>query len=67
MVYKRKTYHFTHTKPVDFLSWNFLIDRFGDVRELLTAIINNANLIGIADEFPTCLLKTEGQLPRLKS
>lgn len=52
VIYKGKTYHFTHAKPVDFLSWNFFIDRVDDVRELFTAIISNANIIGIADEIP---------------
>lgn len=50
VVYKGKTYHFTHTKSVDFLSWKFLIDRLDDVRELFTAIISNSNILGIADE-----------------
>jgi len=52
VTYKSKTYHFTHTKPVDFLSWNFLIDRLDDVRELFTSVISNANIHGIADEIP---------------
>ena len=52
VTYKGKTYHFMHTKPVDFLNWNFLIGRLDDVRELFTAIISNANIIGIADEIP---------------
>jgi len=50
VIYKGKTYHFTHAKPVDFLNWNFLIDRLDDVRELLTTIITNSAIIGIADE-----------------
>ncbi len=52
VIYKGKTYHFTHTKPVDFLNWGFFIDRLDDVRELLTASIANSNIIGIADEIP---------------
>jgi hypothetical protein len=52
VIYKGKTYHFTQAKPVDFLNWNFFIDRLDDVRELLTAIMSNANIIGIADEIP---------------
>jgi hypothetical protein len=52
VTYKGTTYNFTHTKPVKFLNWNFLIDRLDDVRELFTAIITNSNVIGIADEIP---------------
>ena len=52
VIYKWKTYHFTHTKPVDVINWNFLIDSLDDVRELFTAIITNSNIIGIADEIP---------------
>jgi hypothetical protein len=52
VTYKGKTYHFTHGKPVNFLNWNFLIDRLDDVRELFLAIIMNPTIIGIADEIP---------------
>jgi hypothetical protein len=52
VIYKGETYHFTHTKPVDFLNWGFFIDRLDDVRELFAAIITNSNIIGIADEIP---------------
>lgn len=50
VIYKGKTYHFTHAKPVDFLNWNFFIDRLDDVREMLTMIITNSAVIGIAGE-----------------
>jgi hypothetical protein len=52
VTYKGTTYNFTHTEPVKFLNWKFLIDRLDDVRELFTAVITNSNIIGIADEIP---------------
>jgi hypothetical protein len=50
VVYKGNPYHFTHGKPINFVNWNFLIDRIDDVRQLFTAVILNANIIGISDE-----------------
>jgi hypothetical protein len=58
VTYKGKTYHFTHGKPVDFLNWNFLIDRLDDARELFLAIIMNPAIIGIADEIPDLFSET---------
>jgi hypothetical protein len=56
VIYKGKTHHFKHAKPVDFLNWNFFIDRLDDVRELLTTTTASLEL---QMRFPICSLKTE--------
>lgn len=50
VVYKGNTYHFTHGKPINFVNWNFLIDRIDDVRQLFTVVIMNPSILGISDE-----------------
>ena len=50
VIYKGSTYDFNHGEPIKFVNWNFLIDRFDDVRQLVTAVILNPKIIGISDE-----------------
>jgi hypothetical protein len=52
VIYKGTTYNFIHGKPLNFVNWNFLIDRMDDVRQLFTAVILNPKIIGISDEIP---------------
>ena len=52
VIYKGSTYDFTHGEPINFVNWNFLIDRLDDVRQLVTAVILNPKIIGISDEIP---------------
>jgi hypothetical protein len=52
VTYKGTTYRFTHGKPINFVNWDFLIDRLDDVRQLLTTVILNPQIIGISDEIP---------------
>lgn len=50
VTYKGTTYEFKHGKPIDFVTWEWLIDRLDDVRQLLVEVISDPKIISISKE-----------------
>lgn len=50
VTYKGRTYDFHHGKPVNFVRWEWLLERLDDVRELLFRVVNDPNIFGITHE-----------------
>jgi len=55
ITYKGATYNFDFGKPIDFVNWEWLFERFEDVRKLFNAAISNSMVLDvptlIADPF----------------
>jgi hypothetical protein len=47
--YNSGTYNFVHGKPIDFVNWHWLFERFEDVRRLCTTVISNPRIIELPD------------------
>lgn len=50
VTYKGVTYDFEHGKPVNFVRWEWLLERLEDVRELLFRVVNDPIIFGIPHE-----------------
>jgi hypothetical protein len=49
VMHKGTTYCFRNGKPIDFVNWEWLIERLDDVRKLFASVISDANIIEITD------------------
>jgi hypothetical protein len=49
VMHKGTTYFFRNGKPIDFVNWEWLIERLEDVRELFESVISDPNIIEITD------------------
>lgn len=49
VVYKGVTYEFHYGKPVNFVRWEWLFDRFEDIWKLLSHIVRDPLIMGITD------------------
>jgi hypothetical protein len=50
VTYKGETYDFKHGKPVNFVHWEWLLERLEDVQELLFRVVNDPNILGVPHE-----------------